>query len=88
MAIIKARQQQWQKITVYMPSSQLLKGLTEGIAKDIKLATLTDDINNLRALFLKCSFCLDRRLDSRCDLISGYALGIFQDEEWINSQCV
>nr|XP_027086544.1 uncharacterized protein LOC113708281 [Coffea arabica] len=88
MAIIKARQQQWQKITVYIPSSQLLKGLTEGIAKDIKLATLTDDINNLRALFLKCSFCLDRRLDSRYELISGYALGIFQDEKWINPQCV
>ncbi|XP_071921851.1 uncharacterized protein [Coffea arabica] len=88
MAIIKAKQQQWQKITVYIPSPQLLKGLTEGIAKDIKMATLTDDINNLRALFQKCSFCLDRRLDSRCDLISGYALGIFQDEEWINSQYV
>ena len=55
-----------------------------GVAKDIKMSTLADDINNLRALFQKCSFCLDRRLDKRCDMISDYALGIFQDEEWIN----
>ncbi|XP_027088581.1 uncharacterized protein [Coffea arabica] len=88
MAIIKARHQQWQKITVHIPSPQLLKVITTGVAKDIKMSTLADDINNLRALFQKCSFCLDRRLDKRCDMISDYALGIFQDEEWINPQCV
>ena len=52
------------------------------------MATLTDDINSLRALLQKCSFCLDRNLDSRCEWISDYALGISQDEEWINPQCV
>ncbi|XP_027150180.1 uncharacterized protein LOC113750404 [Coffea eugenioides] len=88
MAIIKARHQQWQKITVHIPSPQLLKVITTGVAKDIKMSTLADDNNNLRALFQKCSFCLDRRLDKRCDMISDYALGIFQDEEWINPQCV
>ncbi|XP_071933891.1 uncharacterized protein [Coffea arabica] len=88
MAIIKARHQQWQKITVHVPSPQLLKVIMSGVAKDIKMSTLADDINNLRALFQKCSFCLDGRLDKRCDLISDYALGILQDEEWINSQCV
>ncbi|CDP09717.1 unnamed protein product [Coffea canephora] len=88
MAIIKARQLQWQKITVHLLSPQLLKMITNGLAKDIKMATLTDDINSLRALFQKCSFCLDRNLDSRCEWISDYALGISQDEEWINPQCV
>ncbi|XP_027181659.1 uncharacterized protein LOC113780035 [Coffea eugenioides] len=88
MAIIKARHQQWKEIVVHIPCPQLLKMIKERMAKDIKMATLIDDINDLRSLFQKCSFCLDRSLDSRCEVISDYALGIFQDEEWINPQCV
>nr|XP_027102930.1 uncharacterized protein LOC113724203 [Coffea arabica] len=53
MAITKARQQQWQKITIHILSPQLLKVITKGMAKDIKMATLTDDINNPRAFIPK-----------------------------------
>ncbi|XP_027177933.1 uncharacterized protein LOC113777087 [Coffea eugenioides] len=51
MAIIKARQQQWKEIIVHIPNSQLLKMITERMDKDIKMATVIDDINDLRSLF-------------------------------------
>nr|XP_027076591.1 uncharacterized protein LOC113700360 [Coffea arabica] len=87
LAIIKAKKQQWQEIKVRIPIIQVLKEITSRKTRDIRMATLIDDINNLRSLFQKCSFCLDRIIDHRCKLINDYALDIFQDEEWINPQC-
>ena len=56
--------------------------------KDIRLATMIDDIANLGSLFQKCSFCLDIANDNISKSVSTYAVGICVDEEWNNPQGV
>lgn len=70
------------------PRSGCFQYYTGQKLKDIRMATLVDDIKHLRLLFQKCSFCLvDNDVCHVSSGISKYALGILQDEEVQIPQC-
>lgn len=82
LILAKARNKQWKRVKIHIQYQQLLEWLSSGKSKIMGLATLFDDVQNLKALFHKCSFGLN--LDRNCisQEISMFALGIDVDEEW------
>lgn len=46
------------------------------------MATLLDDIQNLKTLFQNCSFSLSMDRSNLRNDVSLYAIGISDDEEW------
>lgn len=56
LSLAKAWLKQWTKIKVMLLSQKLIKGIHAAKAKDIRLATLLEDIGNIKAMFQSCSF--------------------------------
>ena len=82
--MIKAKEQQWQKIRVSSRNKQLITMIKAGAAKDIGMSTLVEDINSLVSLFQLCFFCVANTDNmDLCMSISEYAVGILMDEERI-----
>lgn len=83
LILAKASGKQWRRVKIHLQSHQLLEWLSSGKSKIMGLATLFDDVQNLKTLFHTCSFC--HLLDSNCfsQEISMIALGLEVDEEWI-----
>lgn len=52
MVLAKACQKQWRKVNVQVHSQQLIRQLASGNVRDIRLATLIEDIKNLSSLFM------------------------------------
>lgn len=82
LTLAKARQKQWTRITIHVQSQQMLKWLSTGKSKDMRMATLLDDVQNLKSLFQNCSFSLSLDSSNLSNDISLYAVGISNDEEW------
>nr|XP_027071836.1 uncharacterized protein LOC113696654 [Coffea arabica] len=84
----KAAMQEWRKILIQTDSKQVLKLILNSKTQDMHLATLLEDIHHLKSLFRMCSFCLvSKDFNHLSDKISGYAVGILQDEELWFPQC-
>ena len=82
LALIKAKEQQWQKIRVSSGNKQLIFMIRARTVKDIRMSTLMEDTDNLASLFQLYSFCV-RNMDSM-DLyksIREHAVGILIDEK-------
>ena len=56
LALMKARQQGWQRIKVISANKQLIAWLKAGKGDNPNTATLVEDINVLANLFQMCSF--------------------------------
>ncbi|XP_027170518.1 uncharacterized protein LOC113774181 [Coffea eugenioides] len=88
LAMCKATTLQQRKVQFQVLNKQLLNHIRSQKASDIRIATLVEDIVQLKGLFHMCSFCLvnsgNNHLSSR---ISLYALGITIDEELLFPQC-
>lgn len=88
LTLSKAAMKGWRNIAVGVQDQDAFNIIRGQKLKDIRMATLVDDIKHLRLLFQKCSFCL---VDNDvCHVSSGigkYALGILQDEEVQIPQC-
>ena len=67
----------------------VLNPLNNNATNNLWLATLLEDIENLKLLFQMCFFYLvgEDKKNIFSNRISNYALGICQDEEVINPQC-
>nr|XP_027101745.1 uncharacterized protein LOC113722690 [Coffea arabica] len=82
LAMCKAAAELLTEVLFQVQSPQLLNFICTNRVSDIRLATVVDDIIQLRDLFHMCSFCLVRndktQLSSK---LSIHALGIILDEE-------
>nr|XP_027060751.1 uncharacterized protein LOC113687311 [Coffea arabica] len=88
LAMCKATTLQQRKVQFQVLNKQLLNLIRSQKASDIRVATMVEDIVQLKGMFHMCSFCLvnsgNNHLSSR---ISLYALGITIDEELWFPQC-
>ncbi|XP_027098791.1 uncharacterized protein [Coffea arabica] len=88
LAMCKANTLHQRNVQFQVKNRQLLNHIRTQKASDSRIATLVEDIVQLKRLFHMCSFCLassDKNyLSSR---ISMYALGITIDEELVFPQC-
>ena len=82
LAMCKAVNMQHRAVQFQVQNQKLLNHIRTKQVRDIRLATVVDDIVQLRLLFHMCSFCLvqndKNQLSSK---LSTYALGIIFDEE-------
>ena len=82
LAMCKAANMQHRAVQFQVQNQKLLNHIRTKQVRDIRLATIVDDIVQLRLLFHMCSFCLvqndKNQLSSK---LSTYALGIIFDEE-------
>ena len=82
LALMKARQQGWQRIKVISANKQLIAWLKAGKGDNPNTATLVEDINGLVNLFQMCSFEVRNIMNmSLSNQISHYALNILMDGE-------
>ncbi|XP_027152078.1 uncharacterized protein LOC113752144 [Coffea eugenioides] len=89
LVLCKAAQYRWNRIKLNFANKELLKQLTKTQPMGSRMATLLEDIVNVKKLFCMCSFCLSREenmIDSR--KLSVDALGIIVDEERNVPQCL
>ena len=89
LVLCKAAQYQWSRIRLNFANKEMLKQLTKTQPLGSRMATLLEDIVNVKRLFCMCSFCLSREenmLDSR--KLSVDALGIIVDKERNVPQCL
>ena len=82
LAMCKAAAELLTEVLFQVQSPQLLNYICTNKVSDIRLATVVDDIIQLRDLFHMCSFCLVRKDKTQLSSkLSIHALGIILDEE-------
>lgn len=82
LALMKARQLNWQRIKVINVNKHLVALLKNGKGDNPNIVMLVEDIHALANLFQMCFFEVGNSSNmTLCNRISHYALSIFTDEE-------
>ena len=84
LALLKAANQGWRRITVELDNQRLVEDIMESRYSNWRVATLIEDIKSICNLFHQCSFsfAVSGKVDSI--KLSMHALNIWVDEEWVN----